>query len=270
MNQLLKRILVSPTMWIPATQVLIAKMIGRKEVVVKRDGLKIACGLAHGQGSYCAISGDYYEAELAWLLNQLRPQDVFVDVGANIGIYSLYAARTVGSSGLVISIEPSHGAFSLLQQNISLNGLTEIVTPLHAAASQTEGELFLTGDPTKWNSLQLKDSAGGVPVRVTTVDNALKDPAKRGDFRFLKIDAEGVETDVLEGAWSAIQVGWPAIIFENSINRSQQLPTDWLISRGYAIYCVDRNGRLQAVEVQDYSKSNNLVALHPRSRARKP
>ena len=254
-------------MWTAAAQVRIAKALGRSELSVRRAGLSIACGTGDGQGSFCAIAGPDYEPELRWLLGQLQSGDTFVDVGANIGIYSLQAARKLKGAGSVFAVEPSPDALRILQQNITYNGFADVVTAVHAAASRNEGQLYLGGDPTKWNSLQLHEHPPGIPIEVTTVDTILRGPKRRSNFHFLKIDAEGVETDVLEGAWESIQESWPKIIFENSINRLDALPTDWLRQKGYFIHTVGRRNQLFPVAPADYQRYTNLVAIHPLSRS---
>ena len=262
MNQLTKRIISSPSMWHAAAQVAVAKFMRCDEVTVKRSGLRLCCGTRNGQGSFCAVDGLGYEPELRWLLNQLQPGDTFVDVGANIGIYSLHAARKLKGSGSVLSMEPSPDAIRLLKRNIALNGFEKIVTAVHAAASNKDGELYLAGDPTRWNSLQLHEGPPGVPICVTTVDHLLTDFDKGSFFHFLKIDAEGVESEVLEGARDSIQTTWPSIIFENSINRSNMLPTTWLCEKGYQLCTIDRTGRLSEVAAADYKLYINLIAVH--------
>lgn len=267
MNPLTKRILRSPAMWPAATGVMLAKALTWQEVTVRRAGLCITCGTGEGQGSFCAVAGPDYEPELRWLVNQLRPGDTFVDVGANIGIYSLHAARKLNRSGAVFSLEPSPDAARILARNIALNGFGDLVTPIHAAASCREGQLYLAGDPRKWNSLQLHAHLPGIPIRVTTVDTILAGSDEQEHFHFLKIDAEGVEFDVLEGAQDSIRSTWPKIIFENTINRSNELPTTWLSQHGYAIHAVDLHHRLMEVSPADYGSHTNLIAIHPRSRS---
>lgn len=233
---------------------------------MRRCGVAITCGTGEGQGSFCAVAGPAYEKELPWLLRHMQAGDTFVDVGANIGIYSLFAARRVGPKGAVYSIEPSPGAMKILRHNIESNNLKDIMTPIHAAASRVRGQLYLAGNADKWNSLQLHPSPPGLPINVTTVDDILHDPDTRSCFRFLKIDAEGVETDVLEGAWSSIQTAWPVIVFENSMNRSRELPTEWLVQRGYRIFSVHDRNSISETLPRDYGSHLNLVAVHPGSR----
>jgi FkbM family methyltransferase len=200
------------------------------------------------------------------LLGELSPDDIFVDVGANIGIYSLYAAQRLKGHGYVFAIEPSPDAVNVLRQNVTLNSFASTISVAHAAASRDKGQLYLAGDPTKWNSLQLHATPPGTLIEVTTVDSILAAQAGSANFHFLKIDAEGVETDVLAGAQESIQNTWPTIIFENTINRSNELPAVWLSQRGYTIHAINPRGRLIEVLPANYERHTNLVATHPRSR----
>jgi FkbM family methyltransferase len=254
-------------MWLAAARIKVAKALGRQEVTVRRSGLTISCGTGDGQGSFCAVAGPDYEPELRWLLSQLRPGDTFVDVGANVGIYSLHVARILNHFGAVFALEPSPDAIKILKKNVALNSFGDLVIPIHAAASCRPGQLYLAGDPAKWNSLQLHGHPPGIPIRVTTVDTVLAGSDKRENFSFIKIDAEGVEFDVLEGAQDSIRSTWPKIIFENSINRSNELPTTWLHRQGYAIYAIDHHARLMEMSPSDYGRHTNLIAIHPRSRS---
>ena len=86
--------------------------------------------------------------ETALLMSLLRPGQVFVDVGANIGYFSLIAARLVGDGGAVYAFEPDPLNFRLLQASVASNGLTRRVHAVSAALAAKEGEglLYLSAD----------------------------------------------------------------------------------------------------------------------------
>lgn len=67
---------------------------------------------------------------IAWIERELRPGDVFYDIGANIGAYSLVAAARLQERGTVVAFEPSYSSFSRLCDNIVLNGLADVVVPI--------------------------------------------------------------------------------------------------------------------------------------------
>ena len=153
-----------------------------------------------GLGSQHAVYArlpDY--REMSFWLETLRPGDLFVDVGANIGIYSLLIA----SHGCdVISVEPAADARRLLETNLGLNGVTtEIVT---CAIGREPGKSVLTSELGSMNYLvadaEQPASSGVTEVDVTTLDDLLGERTAAG----VKIDVEGFELDVVLGASQAL------------------------------------------------------------------
>lgn len=139
-----------------------------------------------------------YETSL--LLSLLQPGDVFVDVGANIGYFSVLAASVVGEQGAVFAFEPDPENFRLLQHNIALNGLQHCITPVQAALSNTagEGQLFLSadnlGDHQVYASDELRPS---VPITLIQGSQYLEERLQRLDL--LKVDTQGSEFHVIAG-----------------------------------------------------------------------
>lgn len=133
----------------------------------------------------------------------LKPGDIFVDCGANIGYYSLIASRIVGPTGAVFSIEASQRIYARLMLNINLNACKN-VTAMHAAASGEEGELsmFLADEGNLGHSTTVKslaDKEGMVfetKVRANTLEN-LVGSANLRNARLIKLDVEGAELTVL-------------------------------------------------------------------------
>jgi len=80
-----------------------------------------------GVGKLIYAFRDYYEPELLYLERVLSPGKVFVDAGANFGIYTLLASKIVGEAGRVISFEPSSRVFPVLRRNITLNGFKNVL-----------------------------------------------------------------------------------------------------------------------------------------------
>jgi FkbM family methyltransferase len=88
------------------------------------------------------VGGSFEPNEFAWLDTILRPGMTFVDVGANDGLYALFAAQRVGPQGKVLAIEPSQREFMRLDRNLRLNRLTN-VRAFRLAASSQYGEATL-------------------------------------------------------------------------------------------------------------------------------
>ncbi|WP_442506629.1 FkbM family methyltransferase [Novipirellula sp. SH528] len=134
------------------------------------------------------------------LRKYLKPGMTVVDIGANVGYYSLASARLVGSSGRVIAVEPSPVANNKLASTIAENKISQI--QLHCCGlADAPGQLELyEPNSDNWSPTML--AHGGKPsisVPVTTLDDLL---TKCGvtQVDFLKIDVEGFEPKVLAGA----------------------------------------------------------------------
>jgi FkbM family methyltransferase len=158
-----------------------------------------------------SAAGVLYEPEVAGLImNVLRPGDAVIDVGANCGFFSVLAARLVGSSGQVVAIEPSPACLARLRNNVALNGLANVTVVDRAATAYSgEAQFYLNSDNRGgsglWNvgdfpgNPKSRENPIAVSVRATTVDDELR---QRGLAipKLIKIDAEGAEQRVLQGA----------------------------------------------------------------------
>jgi FkbM family methyltransferase len=133
----------------------------------------------------------------AFITGYLRPGDVFVDVGANIGYFTVYAGLCVGNAGQVHAIEPAAENLRLLEANVSLNGLSN-VTVHSVAVSNRGGEapLFRAGFNSGAHSMVQKDGlTEGPRVPVVRLDALL---AGERPPTLIKIDVQGAEFQVLE------------------------------------------------------------------------
>ena len=146
-----------------------------------------------------------YEAEVvSYLRERVRPGEVCVDVGAHVGFYVLQMARWIGPGGRVVAFEPNPTARAVLESNVALNGLASRVTIESAAAGAASGaaDLFHAGEASGLSRLGAPNpaSASGavVKVEVITLDDYCAARALTPDW--IRIDAEGAELAVLEGA----------------------------------------------------------------------
>ena len=147
---------------------------------------------------------------ISWIRSVVHEGDVFVDVGANIGLYSLVAARHVGVSGMVYAFEPHAASFLSLLKNIDINELGTIVRPLSCALHFSESVLdfnycnWLSGSSmSQLGSMIDAEENEFVPVASelklsTTLDKLVKTGAIRTPTH-VKIDVDGNESYVLRG-----------------------------------------------------------------------
>ena len=112
-----------------------------------------------------------YETQL--LLSLLQPEHVFVDVGANVGYFSVLAASVLSEAGQVFAFEPDPENFRLLQASLAHNGLASRVTAVEAALADRDGEarLFLSEDNLRDHQMHSADSTRrSTPIRLLAGD----------------------------------------------------------------------------------------------------
>ena len=169
----------------------------------------------------------------------LGPGDLFVDVGANVGSYSIWAGE-LGAE--VIALEPAEDTFALLAENVALNGYP--ITTLRAAAGAACGIARFTSGRDCVNRL---DPAGTVDARMVTIDSIIGNRFVDG----MKIDVEGFEIEVLHGCERAlsqrrlrlIQLEWNSA--SSQTVGADRLPVAELLAKhGYSLYRPRRDGVL--------------------------
>jgi FkbM family methyltransferase len=172
-----------------------------------RARLIVQKGMTGATGNvYCGLH-DFND--MFFLLHFLRKGDLFVDIGANIGSYTVLAAAHCGVE--TISIEPVPATFSHLLDNISINHITHITTPLNMALGSTEGIITFTSSYDTVNHVATAEDKNTIDVQVNSLDRIIGDrnPA------LIKIDVEGYETEVLAGAQQVLHnTSLKAIIIE--------------------------------------------------------
>lgn len=147
--------------------------------------------------------------DLSFVRAYLRPGDLFVDVGANIGVYSIWASETEAVD--VIAFEPSTVTWARAMENVQLNGLGDRVKILRKAVGLSTGEVrFSIGQDALNRVTAGADAEDTELVEQTTIDVELgsRVPA------LIKLDVEGGEIDALRGGWATITRHRPALIIE--------------------------------------------------------
>ncbi|CAM5626439.1 FkbM family methyltransferase OS=Streptomyces tendae OX=1932 GN=GUR47_20970 PE=4 SV=1 [Streptomyces tendae] len=174
----------------------------RRAVVEARSGGRFAVDTQDLIQRYLYLFGAWEPHLTAWLRRRLRPGDGFIDVGANIGAFSVLAARLVGDAGRVVAIEASPDLHRRLVGHVRLNGLGN-VRALNAAVSDRATTLtfaLASSRNTGANSIVPYDG----PVESSFEARALPlpellGPAEIAAARVIKIDVEGAEGSVVRG-----------------------------------------------------------------------
>lgn len=149
--------------------------------------------------------GHFEPATCALHRQLLEPGDVYVDVGTNVGAFSLLAAQCVGVHGKVVSIEPNPPIFARLLQNIALNSFATNVLPVCCAASDRAGFARLQIPPVANSGLaRLAPATDGESFVVSTQPpSVILALAGVTQIKLLKIDVEGHELPVLTELFAA-------------------------------------------------------------------
>ena len=194
--------------------------------------LEISTGEVIGQN--LAIRGEFETAELAACSRLARSGTTAIDVGANVGIFTLTLAQAVGAAGRVIAFEPLAYNHARLLDNIARNGFDH-VEALFAAAGATPGfvEIESGGDPAyvsvRGRTVAAADTGNQVPVR--TVDEVWC-AADRPIVSFVKIDVEGFEPAVISGAGEMLAACRPHVLVEAPTDELRDMVTRALATFG--------------------------------------
>lgn len=182
--------------------------------------------------------GDYFEDEIKFLRKLIQPGQVVVDVGANLGVYTLSLAKCVGDSGRVVAFEPAPHTALLLRASIEANGYSNVDVE-ECALSDTLGELrFAIENSSELNRVLEpgESSDNAIVVKVSTLDH-IQLAHQLHDVYFLKLDAEGQEESIIKGGERLLRNQSPIVMMEiahgESINASL---VDRILGHGYNTY----------------------------------
>lgn len=164
--------------------------IGGSKLIV-RNGMTGATG-----NIYCGL---HEFTDMAFVMHFLRPGDVFIDVGANVGSYTVLASRVAGAN--TIAIEPDPETCRSLRRNVEANGIGDRVRVIEAAVGDSEGTIdFTIGQDTTNHVAEINDVERQT-VALTRIDAIVDEPAPI----CMKLDVEGFEAKAIEGAEAALE-----------------------------------------------------------------
>jgi FkbM family methyltransferase len=180
------------------------------------------------------LYGEFSEGEMELLGPLLRPGQVVVEVGANIGTHTLFFARHVGPTGAVLAFEPQRVVFQTLCANLVLNSITN-VDCRQLAVGAVAGEVVVPSIDYRreqnFGGLALGGYQEGERVPLVTIDGL-----SLGRCHLLKVDVEGMEQAVLEGATATLSRLKPILYVENDRREKSADLVRFLDAQGYAMY----------------------------------
>lgn len=222
------------------------EMPDARRTVATRHGFRMSLDLRQfvDRAIYC--QGEWEPLETALFAKVLRPGDRVADVGANIGWFSLLAARLVGPAGQVHSFEANRETFDLLLANLALNASTSVAA--HCLAVGEAAGLARIAPREAGNAgadgVELADG-GADAVPLVRLDEVLAE----GPLRLIKLDIEGWEAKALRGAEGLLRrAEAPDLVFEFTpefLSAAGDDPRElvtWLGGLGYQIQVVDKAG----------------------------
>ena len=239
-----------------------------------KDGFDIEVQLEDWLGSHVAVWREYESGLSEIIRSSVHPGEHFVDVGANIGYFSLLGAVCVGEAGKVTAIEASPLNYQKLMENISLNEFDSIISCRNCAVWFEETELTLFQGPSQHSGIssvrELEGSTSKYNVAAATIDSLLLDSDER-PIKFVKLDVEGAEYQALLGMKKTISTYRPAIALELSEEYLNQLGhnaaeiLNFLVKDlGYDLFTYDHRGveeRSDPAQVAEQAKKDQLNIL---------
>lgn len=178
--------------------------------------------------------GEYGQFEGMVFDQMLKPGDIAVEVGANMGAHTVHLAKLVGPTGTVLAFEPQRTMFYLLCANLALNEHFH-VRALNAAAGGTRGNIRVPildhRAPLNFGALSLPDFETGEEVPLFALDS-FAFPS----LRLIKIDVEGMEVDVLSGARHTIARHRPILYVENDRRDKSEALIALIMEYGYDLH----------------------------------
>ncbi len=218
----------------------------------------------------CWVDPEARRGDEIFLEHYLRHGDVVIDVGANVGTFALAAAALVGETGKVFAFEPHPRVHEYLSKNIVLNGFRHVTALNYAVGNQDQ--MVTISDIAADDDQNHVGSAAGYAVRCVRLDDVLADAPP---IALLKIDTEGYERFVMEGASDLLQrtegVLWEAS--EPMFRRYGYAVEDiisLLQSQGLTTTFESHGGRIEPATMQNIQASHhmNLVTVRDESAAR--
>lgn len=203
----------------------------------------------------------YESRETEYMSGHLSEGDVFVDIGANVGYFSLIAAKHVGKKGRVFAFEPAPSNFDKLLYNVKLNNFDNIdCYPFAVYDKESSMPLFLNSLNEGGNSLvEFDGNAGQIQIEAVTLDNFIARHYPSLVIKLIKIDVEGAELNVVRGMRNILKAkSAPEIICEVLSNSYREI-SFYLSEYGYKGYLLTDKGPVAFNEKSQIDAVENIL-----------
>lgn len=189
-----------------------------------------------GAGAHGYWLGRYEMVKRLAVEKGVKRGDIFYDIGANVGYFSLLAAKLSAPDGRVVAFEPLPRNIAFIQRHIALNKLQERIVVVEAAVSDHSGTAFF--DPDISTSKGHIAEQGQLEVKLVCLDELVK----TGEIPLpdvMKIDVEGAEAEVLRGAMHTLQACHPLLYLDTHQREAHYQTLEILTRLCYTITCLD-------------------------------
>ena len=250
----------------------VRKRVVRRPIDVDYEGFVLRCYPDSNSASdVFYFTSRYDHHEMGFLDRYLRPGDGFLDVGANIGTYSLFVAARTGASARIEAFEALPRMAERLRENFRRNGLDQ-ATVHQVAVGATAGRVgFLDFDVSSSVDHQTDRKGEVIEVEAATID----DRVRTGGFAVAKLDVEGVELQALEGAAGHLARTDPPVwlveVFDHQLAKhgssAPELVT-WMGDRGYVAGTYDADRAELTFSPEGWRDHQNLIFVAESERRR--
>ncbi|MBK8852986.1 MAG: FkbM family methyltransferase [Saprospiraceae bacterium] len=253
----------------------IINKLGVKSLVfdfTKNSKLKMYKGLSAATGNYYSGLLEYHD--MAFLLHLLKENDIFFDIGANVGSYSILASAECKAN--VMAFEPIPKTFSYLKENIELNNLVSKVQANNFALGNAQGKISFTYSNDAANHVALPEETEVIDIDIVK----LNDLSIPGIPTLIKIDVEGFEMNVLKGSSNILEKQeLLAIIIEinglcNKYGTSESEINNYIVSFGFKPYYYEPKLKtftireditgFNCIYIRNMDKVNNRIQSSPK------
>ncbi len=187
------------------------------------------------------VYGEWAQLEIDLMGQLVQSGATVADVGAFLGTHTLALARMVGSSGRVHSFEPRRDIRQILSANVKANALDQVmIHPFALGRSQSLIDIAAvqTGAEQNFGGLSITDASAGAGAMVETISIRTLDEMSLPQLDLLKVDAEGMEADVILGGQRTIEICRPVIFAECNDLANGATALSACLDLGYAVYGV--------------------------------
>ncbi|MFA5136543.1 MAG: FkbM family methyltransferase [Patescibacteria group bacterium] len=229
---------------------------------------KCICYTDSSNGGLVVYSKLFDYSEMTYLLKKLKPEDTFIDVGANIGVYTLLASSVI-TKGMIHAFEPYGQSQKRLLENLRLNDIANVQVVEKIVSDKTGYEYLGIEKESEINHIIYSHDDKKIKISSITLDDYIF-RNKINKISILKIDVEGAEMKVLKGGEESIRKGKiKKILLELNRNNqffgtSNRAIIDWLKLRGYRISLFTEHGKQQIIKSNNIDNNQilNIIAVY--------